>query len=284
LSPWQGAPRKPHVSPSALDMYLRCGEQYRRAYIEKEKIPPGVALVKGGSVHKAAEVNFAQKIESHVDLPVGDLLEAAASHVDQTLEREGMMLTPDEEGRGLAKVKGELVDRATALTKTFHKHIAPTVQPVLVERFVRIDLPRHSHDLLGRLDCVDDGDRVRDLKTSSRRKSEDEVQRSDQLTFYHAAMKKETGREPKEVVLDVLVDTKTPAVQTLRSNRTQNDKQVFLNRLNSMIQGVNAGVFPPAPLGHWCCSPKFCGYWFTCPYVNSERTAAAAEAQEAFVP
>lgn len=277
------APRKPHVSPSAMDMYFRCGEQYRRAYVEKDRIPPGVALVKGGSVHKAAEVNFRQKIESHQDLPLADLESAAADHVDSTIATEGMMLSPEETTRGLDKVKGELVDRAVGLTRVFHKHVAPTVQPVLVEKFVRIELPRHTHDLLGRLDVADDQDQIRDIKTSGRRKPQDEVDRSDQLTFYHAAFKRETGRAPKGVILDVLVDTKTPAVQRLTSERTDQDKQVFLNRLNAMLGGVKAGVFPPAPLGHWCCSPRFCGYWFTCPYVNSARQAAA-EAQEELVP
>ena len=42
---------KPYLSPSQMGMYCRCGEQYRRRYIEKEIIPPGFALIKGGSVH-----------------------------------------------------------------------------------------------------------------------------------------------------------------------------------------------------------------------------------------
>jgi len=267
--------RKPHVSPSALDMYLRCGEQYRRRYVLGEKIPPGVALVKGGAVHKAAEVNFRQKVASHVDLPASEMLEAAAAHVDATVKAEGLLLGPDEAQRGVAAVKDEIVDRAVVLTELFARRVAPAVQPALVEQFVTIELPGHERDLLGRLDVVDVGDRIRDLKTGARRKTQNDVDRSDQLTYYDAAFRKLTGRAPAGVTMDVLLDQKRPDVQTLHSDRSDTDRQVFLNRLNAMLAGVKAGSFPPAPLGAWCCSPKWCGYWHSCSYVNSERKAAA---------
>lgn len=266
--------KKPHVSPSQMDTYFRCGEQYRRAYILRDRVPPGVALIKGGSVHKAAEVNYQQKIASHRDLPVATLKEAAAAYLD-TEVGGGLMLTPEESSRGLNTIIGEVRDRAAGLVDLFRTEVAPSVQPVLVEKYVRIDLPKHSHDLLGRLDVADASGYIRDLKTASRRKNQDEIDRSDQLTFYHAAYRQQVGNPAVGVILDVLVDTKRPAVQRLESERTEADQQVFLNRLNAMLRGVQAGSFPPAPLGSWCCSPKYCGYWFTCPYVNSERRAAA---------
>lgn len=271
---------KPHVSPSAMDMYFRCGEQYRRRYVLGDRVPPGVALVKGGAVHRAAEVNFAQKIETRCDLPLQALTEAAADHVGTTIANDGLLLTPEEASVGMARVKGEIVDRAVTLTRVFHRQVAPAIQPILTERFVRIELPDRSHDLLGRLDVADENDFVRDLKTAGRRKAQDEIDRSDALTYYYVAFKQETGRSARGVVLDVLLDQRTPGVQTLRSERTDADKQVFLNRLNAMLAGVKAGSFPPAPVGAWCCSPRFCGYFMNgCPYVNSDRKAAA-EAQE----
>ena len=272
-------PRKPHVSPSQMDMYFRCGEQYRRRYVLGEIVPPGVALVKGGAVHRAAELNFAQKIKSREDLPLAQLTDAVSDHVGSVIAKEGLMLAPDEAARGLSAIRGELLDRAVVLAGLFHREVAPRVQPILVERFVRIELSQRSHDLLGRLDVADETDTIRDLKTSARRKTQDDVDRSDQLTFYHAAFKQETGRRARGVALDVLLDQKTPAVQTLTTERTDLDRQVFLNRLNAMLAGIKAGSFQPAALGSWCCSPRFCGWFFTCPYVNSERKAAA-EAQE----
>lgn len=271
--------KKPHISPSAVDMYLRCGEQYRRRYMLGERLPPGVALIKGSAVHRAAEINYRQKITTHADLSVRDMQEAAAEHVQATVKSDGLMLAPDEATRGASRIEGEIIDRAVALTTEFADRVAPTVMPILVEQFVTVELPNHTHNLVGRLDVADVADKIRDLKTSGRRKTQDEIDRSDQLTFYGIAFERLTGREPAGVVLDVLLDQKRTDVQRLESARTTKDKQVFLNRLNAVLVGVNRGNFPPAAPGSWTCSPRFCGYWWTCPYVNSERRAAA-EMQE----
>jgi len=280
-----GAPQagveRPTITPSKLDTYFRCGEQYRRRYVLGERVPPGVALVKGSAVHKAVEVNYAQKVESHVDLPLGDLEQAAAAEVDTRVAGEGLMLTPEEEQRGAARVRGEVVDRAVVLTGLYHKQVAPGVQPVMVERTVRIALPGRPYDFNGRLDVVDSTGSVRDTKTSSKRKQQSEVDRSDALTYYYAAYAHEVGSLPRNVVLDVLIDKARPEVQQLTSTRTARDTQVFVNRVNAMLAGVEAQVYPPAPLGHWVCSPRFCGYWWSCPYVNSERSAAAEAAESA---
>lgn len=268
-------PKRPHVSPSALDTYLRCGEQYRRRYINGEKIPPGVALVKGASVHRAAETNYRQKIETHADLPVPDLQEAAAAAVGDMVTRDGLFLAPDETARGMAKVRGEIIDRAVVLTGLFAQRVAPTVQPALVEEWVTIPLPSFTHDLLGRLDVADADGVVHDLKTAGKRKTQDEVDRSDQLTYYHLAYQHKTGKPSAGVMMDVLIDKTRPEAQRLTATRTQADAQVFVNRLNAMLAGVKAGSFPPAPLGAWWCSFRFCGFAGSCPYFNSERKAAA---------
>ena len=267
--------RKPHISPTQIDTYLRCPEQWRRRYALGEKIPPGVALVKGSAVHRAAEVNYRQKRETRADLPVPDLQEAAAAHVQEMVGREGLMLAPDEATKGMAKVRGEILDRAVVLTGLFAQRVAPGVQPVLVEESVSIELPNCSHDLFGRLDATDEQDRVRDLKTAGRRKGADEVERSDQLTFYHLAFQRKLGRAPSSVRLDVLVDKGNPEVQVLEAQRTPLDAAIFVARLNAVLGGIKAGSFPPAPIGAWCCSPRYCGYFMTCPYVNAARIAAA---------
>lgn len=266
---------KPHVSPSQLDMFFRCGEQYRRRYVLGEKIPPGVSLIKGRAVHKAAQVNYEQKMETGHDLPLSILTEAAAADIELTVAEDGLALTEDEEKIGAKKVLGETKDASVRLAGLFLRDVAPRVQPILVEEFVRIELPNHSHDLLGRLDVADQQDVIRDLKTGARKKTQADADGSDQLTFYSIAFRQRTGRQAKGVALDVLVDTKTPNAQFLTSERTAKDEGVYLAKLNSFLVSLKSGVFLPAAPGAWNCSAKWCGYWSTCPYVNSDRKAAA---------
>lgn len=42
-----------YLSVSQLDTFTRCGEQFRRRFMEGECIPPGIAARIGSGVHKA---------------------------------------------------------------------------------------------------------------------------------------------------------------------------------------------------------------------------------------
>ena len=55
---------KPHLSISQLEMLSKCGEQYRRRYIEEEIIPPAVAMLVGRSVDKSVDENLIHKIQT----------------------------------------------------------------------------------------------------------------------------------------------------------------------------------------------------------------------------
>jgi hypothetical protein len=64
-----------HWSPSSLAMLRRCPRQFQQRYILGRKERPGEARVTGSAVHAALERNFEQKIASHEDLPLVDVLE-----------------------------------------------------------------------------------------------------------------------------------------------------------------------------------------------------------------
>jgi hypothetical protein len=135
-------------------------------------------------------------------------------------------------------------------------------------------LANATHDLLTVTDLIDTKNCVTDFKTAKKSKPESEVHISTQLTIYAAARMVDAGCLPSEVRLDVLVKTKIAKRQLLRSTRTEADLQVLANRINVTLGAINAGSFPPCPPGSWNCSSRWCGYFNTCPYVNSERRAA----------
>lgn len=267
---------RPHISNSQLDMFTRCGEQYRRRYIEKEIIPPGISFLIGSGCHKGAEANFSQKIESHQDLPKADIIDAAVAGYEEELDG-GYLLTADEEAIGAKNVLGKAKDEVAALAEVHADQQAPDYQPIAVEKRILIPFPSASHDMLGYIDLVDDRRRVTDFKTAARKKNQAEVDNSTQLSIYAAAYQVEHGEPPAEVRLDIMLKTKKPGRQVLTSTRTQRDFEVLVNRINTMLYALEKGVFMPAPVGSWCCSPKFCGYWHSCPHVNAQRAAAAEE-------
>lgn len=264
---------KPHLSPTQLEMYCRCPEQYRRSYIEGEKIPPGIAALKGTGLHRGAAVNMRQKLESGVDLPASEIVEAAISAFE-TEVHGGVSFSREEFGRGSHIVIGEAKDDLREIADCHARVQAPDYQPVFVEEKIRIELPNAPRDVLGILDLADAKRRVIDLKTAGKKKSQSDADDSVQLSVYAAAYQVKTGEPPAEVRLDCVVQTKTKTDrQVVTSDRGPRDFQALANRINAVTKGIQAGVFTPATPGAWWCGPKWCGYFSTCPYVNSHREA-----------
>lgn len=268
---------KPHLSHSQLDAYCRCPEAYRRRYVEGHRIPPGVSMIRGTALHGAAEVNMRQKLESGVDLSVSDIQDAAVAALDETIA-DGITLTDEEESTGLRIVTSQLRDDVADMALVHAEKQAPDYQPVLVEHRVTIELPSSPRDLVAVIDLADNKDRVTDFKTAKRAKSQDEADGSLQLTIYAAAFKAETGRDVALVQLDTVVQTKTKTYRDLKpSDRGPRDLSALAARIDAVNRAIDAGIFPPAAPGSWQCSPRYCGYARTCPYINPHRGAGTGD-------
>lgn len=289
VTPEAAKPPKPHRSPSAMGTYFRCGEKFRREYIELEKQPPNLAMLKGTGMHRAAQHNFEQKLTSHVDLPYRDVVDAGVAAFDQELTK-GITLDDKDKALGKEVAIGLARDDVAKFATAFTIAQAPHYQPVEggIERRYRIPVEKATHDLLGVIDLVaivdnKPGNRIRDFKTSKKKKTATDAAGSDQLTAYAAGHLIEFGFPAVDVGLDNLViKAKGVERQELVETRDQGDFMALSNKLNAMDAGIKAGVFLPADPGNWICKPSMCQFFPTCPYVNAERVlrAKAAEAEE----
>lgn len=266
------APEKPHLSPTQLELFAKCPEAYRRRYILAERIPPGIAALKGTGVHRGAQHNMAQKRETREDLPVDQIVEAAVAAFEAETHG-GYSMTPEETKIGRKKLIGTAKDDVVAMARVHAEQQAPDYQPVLVEELVRILLPNSPRDLLGVIDLTDERDRLVDFKTSGKKKTQNDADTSIQLTTYAVAFKAKTGRDPSEVRLDTITRSKNETARdVVRSTRGPADFAALAARINVVNASIDAGLFPPATPGAWWCSAKWCGYHSTCPYVNPQPT------------
>lgn len=258
-----------HLSVSQLDMFSRCGEQYRRRYLEDEIIPPGIAARIGTGVHKAAETNLREKMRTGRDLPLDAVQDCAAEAYHNALQ-DGVFFAP-EDLPGAKKAMAEGKDTAVSLATLYRRELAPAIAPVLVEEKIILDLPGVGLPIVTILDVYTEDKTLRDLKTSGKKWSEDKAHASNQSTAYREAVKQATGEYPAELLFDVLVSSKTPALQTLSTQRDEQDTAILSKKFQLMCASINAGIFLPAQPDHWCCGPKFCGYFFTCPHIPAHR-------------
>lgn len=258
-----------HLSVSQLDMFTRCGEQYRRRYLEGEIVPPGIAARIGTGVHKAAESNWREKMRTGQDMPLDAVQDCAAEAYDKALQ-DGVFFAPDEAPDAtLAMARGK--DSAVSLATLFRRNLAPSITPALVEEKIILDLPGVDLPIVTILDLYTEDKALRDLKTSGKKWSEDKAHASHQPTAYREAVRQATGEYPADLLFDVLVSTKTPTLQTISTTRGEGDAAILARKFQIMCASINADIFPPAPPDHWCCSAKFCGYFFSCPHIPAHR-------------
>jgi hypothetical protein len=256
-----------HISISQIDMFFRCGEQYRRRYIEGERVPPGIALHIGTGVHKAAEHNYRQKILTGEDLPAAQLQEVAVDAYAKSLDKQGVMFTA-EERPAAKKILGESADVVSGLTVVLREKVTPEIQPALIEESMTLDVPGLDVPFLGIVDCYSRDGRLSDLKTAAKKWSQDKADSESQPTLYRKLIKARTGSYPLKITFDVLTKTKTPAHQQLVTERDDDDFAILVRKAKIMLRMVSAGIFAPAEPGSWSCSAVYCGFWASCPLIS----------------
>ena len=272
MRPSNQSGKKPHFSSSQLNMLSKCGEQWRRRYIENDKLPPVVSMLKGTAIHYGAELNFRQKIETRKDLSKENIVEIAVSKFESEFENQ-TSLSDTEASQGKNKLLHNMTQEVVDMAAVHAEEQAPDYQPLKVEQEFRVEIDGCSHDLLGYIDLIDDQNRVVDFKTSRAKPSRGVADDSLQLTGYAAHLVNQ-GVYPVNVRLDYLTSGKKGVTRTaLDSTRDVKDLKTLGRRVDMAAKMVKAGTFMPAMPGSWWCSSTWCGYWNTCPYVNSDRKA-----------
>jgi hypothetical protein len=259
------------LSVSQIGTFANCPEQWRRRYIEGEKIPPGIAAHVGQGVHKGAEVNWRAKIQTGQDEPLDVVLDAARDGYVHAMQ--GGVYVPPEGKSSFKKDAAESLDRVIKMARVFREKFAPAIRPKFVEKRIEFTDPRTPHlSWLGFLDLVTEDGRLSDLKTSARAWSQSRADSSIQASAYWRFLQEVEGKPPEKITFDVISCGKGAAKLTsLETSRTAHDWDALLLRADAMIRMVEAGIFPPAEPGSWLCGPKWCGYYWTCPYIPAHK-------------
>lgn len=261
---------KPQLHVSGLMMLAKCGEQFRRRYIEGEIIPPGVAMIVGTATHRSIRANLQAKIESGRLLGVEATKDIARDALRDEWDK-GVWLQDEERTRPKA-TQGEAIDKAVRLSGTHAQRLAPALKPTHVERKWTVELPGYPMDLVGEIDIQEAHLSVRDTKTSAKSPSADAADRSEQLTMYALAVKTIDHEAPEYVALDYLVDLKSGTkIKTVMSSRAVEDFEPLLRRVENAARVIESGSFVPARPDDWWCNPKWCGFYSSCPFVRRRR-------------
>ncbi len=252
--------KRDYISFSAMNMYCKCGMQYMLHYEEGVKVPPTTSLINGKEYHGTLEVNHRQKVESRVDLPLQDLKDLYADGVQKAFQGE-VLLKKDENDLGKVEVLDKTLLRGFAALEVYHRDLAPTRQPLEMEKEFKIRLSDDLPPLYGFIDLITEGMVVIDDKTAQKTPAKDEAEKSLQLSTYALAFNDLYGYLPPELRLDYVVvtpKTNKGSASPLSTARNQGQLDRFIKRLRLVVDGICKGVFIPPEQGHWACG--YCGY------------------------
>ncbi len=208
-------PMAPHMSYSQLSMYLRCSMQYYFRYVEKLKEKPKVSTSLGKGGHAALEWNTKAKLQTGFDKPTEEVVQKASDFMDFYLSE----MPPSEYEKDAEP--GQLKDKQLAATRVYRHRDAPKIRPIGAEIELNVDMNKYAPqallDKLGvpirtvnmKLDVMytdtetmvqDHGEGVavgvEDYKYVTRKKTQNEVNLSPQITTYITGIRDLTGKYP----------------------------------------------------------------------------------------
>lgn len=255
-------------SYSQYSTYKKCGEFYRRQYIEGHKLPMNPAMLQGILVHVGAE-------EAHLTL--------IATRNPPSLEIVQAVIKAkfDTESKNVADwgkdTPEDVLANALKLYEVYHHHGLPKIRPLWAEKpFAMMigTVPMQGYiDLVdqvaGPMEPLEEGKDpptttpmltlVADMKTSAQSWSQADADKDPQFTLYSIVENVDTIR------VDNLVSVKAgPKLVQLTAKRDAHAKAVFIQDLEETVDLVKRRIFPKTAIDNWACTEKWCGYWTLC--------------------
>lgn len=239
------------LSASSLQTFFRCGHQWYLSHVVRLREPPNVRQVIGVATHSAIEHNMIQKITSRSDVTSEEMEDVFASNYDSLVAD---VEKPDED-------LGEAKDSGIKLVRLHRRQVSPTIQPVWVEKAGQLEIDGVPYSWV--VDLADDQGRIRDTKTTVRRKRLEDY--ALQMTGYALGYRQETGQKETGIVIDALIRTKIPYYWKLEGGSV-NDRaeQAFSDTVQAAYSAIESGNFVPNGLTNGACS--WCGYARICKY------------------
>jgi hypothetical protein len=274
-----------------------CGEKFRLKHLEKDYRQAGPQAKRGIAIHgvakeahkrqmvtlgtwKGEEPLFTQTIGTPE--AVVEARDLAADQFEQAM-KQGVVYNAEEKEIGIDKVRAAQKDAAVDLSGLYVDKVAPIIVPKAVERKVELQPRDMNITLSGYIDLIEDdqGDVIRDLKTTEKAPWKNAAHVSQQLTMYHLLRVAEVHKETGKVVLPrmgrLVHLVRTPekhemSVKVQDTTRTMEDINSLVQRIKTAVEAVDKGVFVPADPSapgspcSWC---EFADG--TCKYVRSRE-------------
>jgi len=238
----------PVLSPSQVRTFLDCQARWWFEYGLQLPEPKNSSLALGLAIHRALEVNFREKLETHEDLETaGVVLLFRDAWMEQVGQTEFM---PGESQHDLRRLGERLVAK-------YMDEVAPSIEPAAVEMDVRGEIAGTA--VRGRVDLLDYEGRLIDIKTAARRPSWVSPDYAFQLATYRQITPGASGKAR----IDSLVKTVPPQIVQQSYTIGESDLRATQVLFPMVRQAMGSGMYCPNRQS-LLCSQKYCTFWRHC--------------------
>ena len=235
-----------YISPSRLNIWLRCPLAFKLRYIDGIQSPPSKSMFVGKMVHAGLEVFYRHR-QLGMTLPAGDVVQRMDACWEPLVAEDGLEF---KDGAEEVKLRTQSAHLVTAyLAQLPADEPSPTtvetkLEAPLVDPFTGEDL---GIPLLGVVDLVidsEDGSLVCDFKTSARSGSPVEIMHEVQLTAYAYLFRRLSDEKEAGLEIRSLIKTKVPKIEYHRyAARTDSHFRRFFQIVRQYLDNLDRGSF-----------------------------------------
>ncbi len=239
-----------YISPSRLNLWLKCPLAFRLRYVDRIRTPPTPAMFLGTRVHDALELFYRHR-QLGVPLPMEAAVQRIADTWEEAIEADQMRFESVD-------AEQTLQQQAAGLVRMYLQQLAADDEiPLVVETTLKEPLvdPFSGEDLgiplLGVLDLILDdpaGPLICDFKTAAKSAAPYEVTHEIQLSCYAYMYRRASGREEGGLEIRSLIKTKTPKLDFHRYEpRSQRHFRRLFAAIRAYLDDLDRGqyVFRP---------------------------------------
>lgn len=261
-----------YLSWSQMNLYMMCGERYRRKYVEKQRPPESSNLGHGRMIHKVVEEMNVRKMKDGTVIEANEMNDMISDFLDEythdievwdpkvpdleTFEDTARMLLelyrrdrlPDTRPKAVELRVGALLDGEIP----FMGYVDMVEWNPMVEPEQPIGLDDDVARIIKPSDCVTD------LKATGRKYGKHRIENAMQLTLYSEVLGVDN------VAFDLLVQKKSSEFVRQEGIRTPQEKVHAKSVARDIAEGISAGYFPKTDPENWMCTPKWCDYYDQC--------------------
>ncbi|MBF0378775.1 MAG: PD-(D/E)XK nuclease family protein [Desulfamplus sp.] len=242
-----------HISYSAVSCYRNCSLKFLYKYVEGKKPESlSINLILGSSIHTAINMLCCSHKNAQIE-PFQAITDTFQTSLTLDINNTEV---PVIFSKTISDVNSA-ISMGNSMLKVFYDNFNFT------EEVVAVDLPLSAilydenkqpteYKLVGVIDLLIKNNIgeliVVDFKTASKSMSQEAVHQDQQLTSYSYILAANKYIDPKADIdcrFDVLLKTKEPKLQQIKTIRTKEDRKRFAKIASAVLSGISNRVFYP---------------------------------------